>query len=236
MLWQSLGQGFNFIEADIYCFLGQIFVAHDLQQLRPWHTLEKRYLEPLQTYLQQNQMRLYTDDTPLWLFLDVKTPADSSYQTIHKKLKTYSHILTCYEGGSLHQGQINIILSGNRLSYENFSRLPIRYAALDGRAEDLGKNTNPHIMPIISDDWRKHFSWQGQGEMPIEEEKKLNEMLELAHQHGQKLRFWATHDQPDLARTKLWDKLLTAGIDLVNTDDVTGLASYLKDKALTNNC
>lgn len=230
MLWQSLEQGFTCIEADIYCFMGKVFVAHDLQQLRPWNTLERLYLEPLKAHLHKNNRRVFNDDTTLSLFLDVKTPSGSSYKTLHNVLSHYSAMLTSYQNLARKKGPISIIISGNRLKYAEFASLPHRYAALDGRHEDLGKQTNPLVMPIISDNWQKLFNWQGEGEMPLLEEKKLKTMLELAHKNGQQLRFWATPDKPGANRDRLWEKLLTLGIDLVNTDDVTGLANYLKTK------
>lgn len=230
MLWHSLSQGFSYIEADVYCFFGQVFVAHDLQQLRPWNTLEKLYLEPLAKHLKNNHNRVFSDDTPLWLFLDVKTSASSSFKTINKVLSSYQYMLSSYQADQRKSGPINIILSGNRPDYELFSRLEHRLVAIDGRYEDLTKARNPVFMPIISDNWQKHFSWQGGSEMPLGEEQKLRQAIRLAHQHGQKLRFWATPDQAGKNRTRLWEKLLTEGIDLINTDDVTGLASFLETK------
>jgi hypothetical protein len=53
-LWHSLQHGFHHSEADVYCLFGRVFVAHDPQQLRPWKTLERLYLEPLRTHIQKN--------------------------------------------------------------------------------------------------------------------------------------------------------------------------------------
>ena len=139
-------------------------------------------------------------------------------------------MLTTFTPDGVLERPVTIIVSGNRLAYDTFKTLPLRYAALDGRSEDLGIHTDPQVMPVVSDDWRKFFRWRGDGPMPTEEQKKLLEMLETAHRHGQKLRFWATPDRATPERFIIWDKLLTLGVDLVNTDDVTGLAQYLETK------
>ena len=229
-LWRSLEAGFPFIEADVYSLFGRTLVAHDLQQLRPWRTLQKLYLDPLRHYL-QHQGSLFADKRPLWLFIDVKTPAGSSYAALHKLLASYSDMLTTFTPETVHQGVITVIISGNRIPYRDAAKLPLRYAALDGRAADLGVHTDPGVMPVISDNWRKHFRWAGHGPVPDGERQKLETMVHTVHQHGQKLRFWGTPDDATPAREAVWDTLLEAGVDLLNTDDLEGLKGYLERRS-----
>lgn len=230
-LWRSLHAGFRFIEADVYSLFGRILVAHDLQRLRPWRTLQTLYLEPLHHYLQQNQGVLFVDKCPLWLFVDVKTPASASYAALHKLLASYHEILTTFTPGAAHLGAVKLIISGNRIPYHEAAGLPLRRAALDGRATDLGVHTDPNVMPIISDNWRKHFRWLGHGPMPDDERQKLETMVSVAHRHGQKLRFWGTPDDATSEREAVWDTLLEAGVDLLNTDDLEGLRGYLERRS-----
>ncbi len=226
-LWRSLQAGFSFIEADVYSLFGRTLVAHDPGQLRPWRSLEVLYLEPLRHYVQQRGV-LFADKTPLWLFIDVKTPAGASYTALHKLLASYSDVLTRFTPQTVQQAAVTIIISGNRIPYAQAAALPLRYAALDGRAGDLGVHTDPKVMPVISDNWRKHFHWSGQGPMPTGERQKLETMVTTAHQHGQKLRFWGTPDDATPERKAVWDTLLEAGVDLLNTDDLEGLRGYLE--------
>jgi hypothetical protein len=48
-----------------------------------------------------------------------------------------------------------------------------------------------------------------------------------AHENGQLIRFWATPDIPGKEREAFWTELLEAGVDLVNTDDLSGLRAFL---------
>jgi hypothetical protein len=41
------------------------------------------------------------------------------------------------------------------------------------------------------------------------------------------VRFWETPDQPGADRDALWSELLDAGVDHINTDDLTGLQEFL---------
>ena len=226
-LHRSLEAGFAFIEADVYCLFGRATVAHDPQQLRPWKTLERLYLEPLRQRLKDSRGQVFEDDTSLWLFIDIKTGARASYTTLDALLSRYQDMLTSFTAEHTYPKPVTVLLSGNRLPYELSAKLPLRHAALDGRVPDLGVHTNPNVMPIISDDWRKHFRWLGAGTMPEAERRKLEEMVETAHTHGQKLRFWGTPDTNTPERTAVWNTLLVAGVDLINTDDLEGLRAYL---------
>lgn len=229
-LTRSLGAGFSHVEADVYAFFGRVFVAHDPQQLRPWRTLKGLYLEPLRERLRQNGGTIFADDTSLWLFIDVKTHAPAAYTAIDRVLQPYQDMLTSFTSEHTYKKPVTIILSGNRLPYALTAQFPLRHAALDGRVPDLGVHTNPNVMPIISDNWRKHFRWLGAGPMPADERQKLDGMVKQAHTNGQKLRFWNTPDEASLERTAVWNTLLDAGVDLINTDDLAGLRAYLLER------
>ena len=72
-------------------------------------------------------------------------------------------------------------------------------------------------MPLISDSWRSHFRWLGQGPMPEPERQKLRGIVEQAHAKGRRVRIWATPDAP-----AIWRELADAGVDLLNADDLGG--------------
>lgn len=230
-LWRSLRNGFTHIEVDAYCLFGRIFVGHDLSQLRPGRTLETLYLDPLREQLRRPHGKIFTDDTSLWLFVDVKTEARTSYKALHKLLESYQDMVTTFTPPGVQPKAVTVIVSGNRPAYKATERTPLRYTALDGRLSDAGVCTNPHVMPIISDNWRKHFSWLGDGPIPENERQKLKTLVSMTHRHGQKLRFWNTPDANTPQRKAVWDELMALGVDLINTDDVEGLKAYLQHRS-----
>ena len=63
--------------------------------------------------------------------------------------------------------------------------------------------------------------------MPDAERAKLRRIVREAHKKGRRVRFWATPDRPSPARTAVWSELLAAGVDLVGTDDLDGLKTFL---------
>jgi len=98
---------------------------------------------------------------------------------------------------------------------------------VDGRLKDLAVTYPPQLMPLISDRWGRYFSWRGMGEMPEKERVRLRSYVEGAHERGQLIRFWATPDTPGEEREAVWTELLNAGVNLINTDDLSGLRTFL---------
>ena len=97
-----------------------------------------------------------------------------------------------------------------------------RYAAVDGRIEDLESNAPGSLIPLVSDNWTKVFKWHGTDPLPDDERHHLKQIVEKAHAQGRKVRFWATPDKPEV-----WAALFDAGVDLINTDDLAGLQKFL---------
>jgi hypothetical protein len=53
-------------------------------------------------------------------------------------------------------------------------------------------------------------------------------MVADAHSRDQRVRFWQTPDAPGPARDNLWRTLLDAGVDLVDTGDLTGARDFFR--------
>ena len=117
-------------------------------------------------------------------------------------------------------------ISGNR-PRDVMENQKVRYAAYDGRMSDFDTDVSNEFIPIISDNWTKHFTWMGVGEMPNVEKEKLKHIVSTSHENGQKVRFWATPDLPGPQREAIWTQLLNVGVDFINTDDLAGLQEFL---------
>lgn len=226
-LFDALDHGFVSVEADIFLHKGQLVVAHYFWQIKMENTLEKLYLEPLQKRIRGKNNKVYDDGTQLLLLIDIKNEAEATYRVLHKLLEKYSDLLTRFEGEEAKKGTILVVISGAR-PREYMRNQKVRYAAYDGRIEDLKGNASANFIPLISASWRDHFRWFGEGPMPADEKKKLLQIVETAHKQGRRVRFWATYDRPDSRRQTLWTELYSAGVDLLNTDDLAGLEKFLR--------
>jgi hypothetical protein len=228
-LFDALEHGFTSVEADVWLVDGELLVAHDKVDVRPERTLKSLYLDPFKKRVKQNDGAVYEDyDHEFILWIDIKSEGESTYQAIDQQLREYKRMLTKYLPSGVKPGAVTVYISGNRPRTMMESQT-VRYAAYDGRMSDLGTGASSEFIPVISDNWTKHFTWMGVGPMPQAEREKLNSIVTTAHANGQKVRFWATPDISSPAREALWKELLKAGIDFINTDDLPGLEQFLKE-------
>jgi hypothetical protein len=220
-LLDALDQGFCSVEADIWLVEGQLLVAHSRLAVKKGRTLQALYLDPLQARIRQNEGRVFRGGPPCMLLIDVKSDAEATYTVLRGVLRSYADILTAFTPTNTITTALTIVLSGNR-AIDVLAGEPLRYAGIDGRLPDLETNASPHLIPLVSDNWTKHFKWRGKGAFPESERRKLKETVALAHQQGRRVRFWAAPD--DLAG---WTELKEAGVDLINTDRLPELRAFL---------
>ena len=220
-LLDALDNGFCSVEADVWLVDGELLVAHDRDKVKKGRTLQSLYLDPLNERVTKNNGRVYRDGPQVTLLIDFKSPANPTYQALKRVLKSYENMLTRFENGVIHNGAIVVIISGNR-PFDQMRGESFRFAGIDGRLSDL-KNLPPKdFMPLISDNWKNHFKWRGDGAIADNELKKLRETIKQVQAEGRRIRFWGSPDVPES-----WKIQRELGADLINTDNLNGLSKYL---------
>jgi len=225
-LFDALEHGFASVEADIHLVDGGLYVAHDADDITSNRTLRSLYLDPLRTGIQQNGGLVYPNGPQFTLLIDVKTEAEATYKVLSEMLAEYKDIFTSFGPDFRADKAVIAVVSGNR-SRELMESEKMRYAGYDGRLKDLESDAPATLIPLISDNWARHFKWTGTGDMPELERRKLSQIVETAHRKGRRVRFWATRDSASPARQALWQELLRAGVDLINTDRLEDLKQFL---------
>jgi glycerophosphoryl diester phosphodiesterase len=226
-LHDALDHGFTSVEADVWLVDGRLLVAHDREDVVPGRTLERLYLSPLQAREEMNRGSIYPHDDGLFqLLIDVKSDAGATYAAVDEALRNHPQLMTTFAGAVTKQDAVTAVISGNR-DRAAMAAQPVRYAGYDGRLSDLDSGQPASFMPLVSDNWTQTFTWDGTGRMPADEKARLRQIVSSAHEHGYRVRFWATPDQAGPARSAVWDQLLEAGVDHLNTDDLDGLQRYL---------
>ena len=222
-LLDALDHGFSSVEADIFLVDGQLLVAHERAQVRPERALERLYLEPLRQRAKQHGGRIHPGGKEFFLLIDIKSEAEPTYAALRPLLARYADLLTTYRDGRSERKAVTAILSGNR-PRTTLEAEAVRYAALDGRPEDLRGAAPAHLVPWISAGWGSLFTWKGEGAMPPAEREKLRKLVAEAHGQGRRVRFWATPEQPEF-----WKELLRADVDLIGTDRLSDLRDFLME-------
>lgn len=223
-LLDALDNGFCSVEADVFLVDGELLVAHTRAELSPERTLRGLYLDPLQKRIPRRNSSVFGDGQPLTLLIDLKSDGEATYQALAKLLEEYREILTYSENGVEHIGPVTVIISGDR-PVKTVTADPTRYVGIDGRLSDLDSTASVSLLPLISDNWRLHFRWQGVGDIPEAELAKLKQLVEQVHERKRRVRFWATPDTE-----AAWRVLNEAGVDLINTDNLSGLSRFLNNQ------
>jgi hypothetical protein len=220
-LLDALNCGFCSVEADIYLVEGKLLVAHDRREAKSERTLQALYLEPLRQRVRAHGGRVYNRGPEFSLLIDIKDSWQSTYPVLRSVLEEYADILTTFREGEITTQAVRVIISGNR-STNMFAGERIRFASADGTLADLDSGMGADLVPWISSRWGESFTWAGEGRMPENEEMKLRQLVTQAHQQGRRVRFWGAPDRPSF-----WGQLAAEDVDLINTDDLRGLQSFL---------
>lgn len=242
-LLDALSYGFVSVEADIWLYPDDndnLRVAHDpVENPAALPTLEELYLDPLQELKEEyDNGGVYADGTPLNLLIDIKSEGLPTYQRLDEVLAEYNEespgLFTTYtqdESGdyTVEPGAVTPIISGDR-PLEYMQSQEVRYAGYDGRKDDIGAGFDSGFMPLISDNWDNFFTddlaWDGTGEIPEDTEAELNEIVSEVQEEDKIFRFWnLPQDAPSV-----WEPLYEAGVDLINTDNLEGLSSFIESQ------
>jgi len=221
-LLDDLEHGACSIEVDIFLVDGRLLVGHQQERLHVAETLTNMYLEPLRRRIERYGNRVYAEGAPPILLVDIKSDGEETYRALRQLLFHYRTIFSCMKDNRMTAGAMTVVVSGNR-AIDSISADKLRCVGIDGRLSDLDSTTPSHLMPLISDNWKKHFEWRGDGTMPEEEKTRLREIVHEAHRSGRRVRFWAAPDN-----ASVWEELYSAGVDFINTDRLEELARFLR--------
>ena len=240
-LFDALRQGFVSVEADVYLVGNDLRVSHDVT--KDWAavpTLQDAYLSPLRDLVRRRHNGgVYADGTPLFLLVDIKTDAGPTYARLHEILAEYQAatpgMFTAYTVGrdgraAAKPGAITVVVSGNR-PREAMKKQATRLAGYDGRLADVGGGDDGAFMPWVSDNWNNvltgEAAWDGTGEPSAAAREKLKALAARVHAERKLLRLWnLPKDAP-----AVWGVLWESGVDLINTDDLAGLAAFVASRA-----
>ncbi|MEM7370503.1 MAG: endonuclease/exonuclease/phosphatase family protein [Bacteroidota bacterium] len=220
-LLDALDHGFTSIEVDAWLMNGELYVSHNRpSSLEADKTLRHLYLDPLARRISQGIGQIYPGSAaPFYLMIDIKNEGKASYTILQEQLKEYRWMLA---SPSKPANGIHIFLSGARpvqLIREDASRC----VGIDGRPEHLGQGFTVEQMPVISQQYGKILSWRGQGKIPKKDLQKLRTLVQAAHAEGKKVRLWASPEKENV-----WTTLLEAGVDFLNTDELSHLQGFLQ--------
>ena len=200
-----------YIEADIFLEKGSLVVAHTKAEIDPSKTLESMYLRPLLEKIKAN-----VASNSLTLMIDLKTGGKPTMTALVDLLEKFPDITS-------HPG-LYITLSGNYPPPSEWSNYP-RYITFDGRPNTDYTTDEIARIRLVSTSFASVSTWNGKDEIPSHDLEKIKETIEGAHKLGKPMRFWASPDFPNA-----WEKFIDAGVDVLNSDKIEELSTFLKSR------
>jgi hypothetical protein len=228
-LHDALAAGFNSVEADVFRRGDSLYVAHDSVEIREGRTLERLYLQPLEEIAAGNGGHVLTPEEPLLLLVDIKSDSCATYALLHERLRAHWELVTSYKDDRVDEGAVRVVVSGNR-PRAMMRAQPRRFATYDGRLEDVGAADPLSFLWLISASAEDAFGEREPFVIRPQDAATLARLVDAVHRDGRRIRFWGMPDEPGEARRQVWDALLAAGVDYLNTDDLQGLRRFLSDE------
>lgn len=209
---------FGSIEADIWEVNGELFVAHDRDQITPERTLEALYIQPIVAKFKANKGKAWSDRKgTLQLLIDLKTPFNPTLDLLAKKLEKYPEVFD----PAANPKAVRVVVSGNMPSPEQYRNYPA-FISFDGRPNQKFTPEQLKRVAIISDNLTNHITWRGKEPISDTERNKLNALISSIHELKKPVRFWNSPDTPEA-----WQVMKNLQVDFINTDHIHELANFL---------
>jgi len=199
----------GYIEADVFLEKGELLVAHTKKEIDPSKTLESMYIQPLSQKVKESNGKLYG----VTLMIDLKTGGAPTMYALIKLVERYPEITKC-DG-------LWITMSGNYPPPSEWKNYP-GWIMFDGRPNVNYSTEEIEKLRLISTDFKSVSDWNGDGEIPANDEARIREVIIGAHKLNMPIRFWAS---PDFQNA--WEKLEAIGVDILNSDNIDELSKYL---------
>lgn len=211
--------GFGSIEVDLYLKDGELYVAHEPEEITADRTFDKLYLTPiLAAYAASSNGYLYPQEGQLQLLIDPKTDGTEVLKVLTKKLAPHRALFDSKNNPKA----VKLVISGRKPTAEHFKDFDEIFF-FDG---DLGASyTTAQLARIglFSAPFAALSKWNGLGRLTDADLNKVQQVVDSVHRLGKKIRFWAS---PDTKTT--WYEWKKIGIDYINTDKPAALSAFLQ--------
>ncbi len=208
--YEAYNLGFGSIEVDVFLINNELYVAHDKRNIDSTKTLNSLYIEPILAEIQKNNGKL---KQPLLLLIDLKTGGET-LKTIENQLIANKNIFK--------KAKVRFVISGEMPNPNDFEKYDEMFQ-FDGRIKTDYTNKQKNRIALYSNNFQEILLWNGKKQLDDDQVDKLETFVKGIHKKGKKLRFWATPDTPIA-----WTTLMNLEVDIIGTDDLAGMARFLK--------
>ena len=205
----ALEAGAKSIEIDLFLQDGKLMVAHTKAEIKKGNTFEDQYILPLKKYLSEKDV-----EHEFHFMIDIKSESVSTLKKIQKTLEKYPELFS--------KDGVQVVISGNRPKPSTYSEYA-NFIWFDGRKPIDVDVPGGNRIALISQNLSKFTRWRGEGKIPLKEEQNIVLFLKECHTRNVPVRFWNSGDSE-----KMYEFLVKAGVDYINSDKPTIVQKYLQ--------
>jgi len=219
--WLAYYNHFGSIEADIFLVEKELFVAHDMPDIKPDRTLDMLYIQPIVKLVRHNEGKAWNDHTSSFqLMIELKTAVKPTLTLLVEKLRNYPDVFDQH----VNENGIRIVITGKQPAPSEFSNYP-DFIYFDGNLNLKYNEQQLKRIPLYSADLKRFTSWNGEGDIIEKEKVRLKHLIDSVHSLNKKIRFW---NAPDVVNA--WKTFMDLGVDYINTDHINELSEFLNDR------
>lgn len=220
--FEAVEAGAASVEADVWLVEGELYVAHDRDEVFRGRTLARLYLDPIRSLVLQSQGKISSDDRPFQLLVDLKNDGERSLAAIVDLIER-EQLVPCFDS-SLNPGAARLVITGDAVPAEHWDQYP-SFVFFDGRpGRELTAGQWLRV-PLVSQSIKQYSDWKGWGRMSPEDQAKIRVAVDAAHRQGAGFRLWGMPDTP-----KGWELTVNLGINYINTDQPVRVAAWLSSR------
>lgn len=243
--YSALAAGAISIEADVWLYNNSLHVGHEQSALSNERTFDSLYIQPILSVLRRqnpNSSFVTTGTThngvydtsaaqTLYLFVDLKTDGPSTFPYVVAALQPLrdAGFLTSFNGSAVTPGAVTVIGTGNTPLnlVQGVSPRDYFYDAPIPTLATTFANITSDVSPIASTDFAVQFPGVvGNTGLNTVQTVLLKAQIAVAHAKGIKVRYWDQPGWPVGTRNAVWRSLWDNGVDLINVDDIQGVADF----------
>lgn len=226
-IYSTFTQGIVHYEAPVMYIYGELYGTETMPD-SPDHSIPEfrnSYLYPIYSQYKKNNGKVHPEyEDEMYVFIRIQYDAKKTYQKLITQVTPYKEMLTYRVGSQWFDGRVKLVFVGD-ISNESLKRERMSYASRQGTLEELDSDVDPRIMPVIGIDFEHDIEWDGVSTISFDEFVKIKGWVSKAHASNRKVRLYNCPED-----ASIWDKMVTAGVDLITTNEVEEFKYYLSSK------
>ena len=243
-LISALEAGCIGVEVDVWPYEGELFVGHSRDALSLNRTFKRLYIESRTRELDAKnpQTEIHPSQTPRGLFdsdpaqtlvllVDVKADPAKTWPLLVQSLEPLRGRgwLTTIRGEMIDTGPVTVVVTGKSPAYvlervHDGTSIP-RDIFLDAPLSALEHSAyHKNNSYWASDSFTKKVGYVWLGRLSSRQLLLIRQHVQEAHSRGLKVRYWGLPAWPLPLRGHVWETLAREGVDIINVDDIGGVA------------